>query len=157
MARKAGADLYPSLDIEGGASRSYVHTKTLMYRDAGAWHALMETISTALIDYLNGQIAAGAQAVQLFDSFYWDVLRLFAEMKEGLRLCAQHHGSRLDSIGVRVSDTTPEINTATVMVTANSVSRSASASLALSRVSISRCLNSTVSEGPLCGPPRSDS
>jgi uroporphyrinogen decarboxylase len=55
--------------IEGGGSRDYVHTKTLMYRDAGAWHALMETISTALIDYLNGQIAAGAQAVQLFDSW----------------------------------------------------------------------------------------
>ena len=38
--------------------------------------------------------------VQLFDSLHWDVLRLFAEMKEGLRLCAQRHGSRLDSIGV---------------------------------------------------------
>jgi uroporphyrinogen decarboxylase len=55
--------------IEGGGSRDYVHTKSLMYRDAGAWHALMERISTVLIDYLNGQIDAGAQAVQLFDSW----------------------------------------------------------------------------------------
>ena len=55
--------------IEGGGSRDYLHTKTLMYRDPGAWHALMERITRGLIDYLNGQIAAGAQAVQLFDSW----------------------------------------------------------------------------------------
>jgi uroporphyrinogen decarboxylase len=55
--------------IEGGASRDYVHTKSLMYRDAGAWHALMEHLSRALVGYLNGQIAAGASAVQLFDSW----------------------------------------------------------------------------------------
>ncbi len=55
--------------IEGGGSRDFVHTKSMMYRDAGAWHALMERISVVLIDYLNGQIDAGAQAVQLFDSW----------------------------------------------------------------------------------------
>ncbi|MHC4091713.1 MAG: uroporphyrinogen decarboxylase [Planctomycetota bacterium] len=55
--------------IEGGGSRDYLHTKSLMYRDAGAWHALMEHLSRALVGYLNGQIAAGAQAVQLFDSW----------------------------------------------------------------------------------------
>ena len=55
--------------IEGGGSRDYVHAKTLMYRDAGAWRAMMEKISRALIDYLNLQIAAGAQVVQLFDSW----------------------------------------------------------------------------------------
>lgn len=55
--------------IEGGASRDFLHTKTLMYRDPGAWHALMEHISRGLVRYLNGQIAAGAQAVQLFDSW----------------------------------------------------------------------------------------
>ncbi len=55
--------------IEGGGSRQYQHTKTLMYRDPPAWHALMERLSTAVSSYLNGQIAAGAQAVQLFDSW----------------------------------------------------------------------------------------
>ena len=55
--------------IEGGGSRDYVHTKSLMYRDSGAWHGLMDRIGTVLIDYLNGQIDAGAQAIQLFDSW----------------------------------------------------------------------------------------
>jgi uroporphyrinogen decarboxylase len=54
---------------EGGGSKNYVHTKRLMYDDAGAWHAMMSLISRALVKYLNGQIAAGAQAVQLFDSW----------------------------------------------------------------------------------------
>ncbi len=55
--------------IEGGSSKNYVHTKRLMYGDAGAWHAMMALIARALARYLNAQIAAGAQAVQLFDSW----------------------------------------------------------------------------------------
>ena len=55
--------------VEGGASKNYVHTKTLMYNDSGAWHAMMSLISRALVKYLNAQIEAGAQAVQLFDSW----------------------------------------------------------------------------------------
>jgi uroporphyrinogen decarboxylase len=55
--------------IEGGASRSYVHTKTLMYRDAAAWRELMERIVRSVSVHLNAQIAAGAQCVQLFDSW----------------------------------------------------------------------------------------
>ena len=55
--------------IEGGASKNYVHTKRLMYDDSGAWHAMMALISRGLAKYLNAQIAAGAQAVQLFDSW----------------------------------------------------------------------------------------
>jgi uroporphyrinogen decarboxylase len=55
--------------MEGGASKNYVHTKTLMYNDSGAWHAMMSLISRALVQYLNAQINAGAQAVQLFDSW----------------------------------------------------------------------------------------
>ena len=55
--------------IEGGGSKNYVHTKRLMYDDAGAWHAMMSLISRALSKYLNAQIEAGAQAVQLFDSW----------------------------------------------------------------------------------------
>ena len=55
--------------IEGGASRSYLHTKTLMYRDEAAWDALMARLARSVTRYLNAQIAAGAQAVQLFDSW----------------------------------------------------------------------------------------
>jgi|SRR6185312_1250819 len=55
--------------IEGGGSRNYVHTKQLMYDDKGAWDALLSIISRALVKYLNAQIDAGAQAVQLFDSW----------------------------------------------------------------------------------------
>ena len=55
--------------IEGGSSRNYLHTKTLMYRDGGAWRELMERLARAITRYLNAQIAAGAQCVQLFDSW----------------------------------------------------------------------------------------
>ena len=55
--------------IEGGGSKNYIQTKRLMYDDAGAWHAMMALISRALPKYLNAQIEAGAQAVQLFDSW----------------------------------------------------------------------------------------
>ena len=55
--------------IEGGGSKNYVHTKRLMYDDAGAWHTMMSLIARALAKYLNAQIEAGAQAVQLFDSW----------------------------------------------------------------------------------------
>jgi uroporphyrinogen decarboxylase len=55
--------------VEGGASKNYVHTKSLMYNDSGAWHAMLSLISRGLVKYLNAQIAAGAQAVQLFDSW----------------------------------------------------------------------------------------
>jgi uroporphyrinogen decarboxylase len=55
--------------VEGGASRSFQHTKTLMYRDEGAWNALMTKIVRATVDYIKGQIEAGAQAIQLFDSW----------------------------------------------------------------------------------------
>ena len=58
-----------SYTIEGGASRSFLHTKTLMYRDEGAWKTLMERLVRAVTKYLSAQIAAGCQAVQLFDSW----------------------------------------------------------------------------------------
>lgn len=58
-----------SYAIEGGGSRDYRHTKELMYSDEGAWNALMEKLSRAIAGYLSAQIDAGAQAVQLFDSW----------------------------------------------------------------------------------------
>ncbi len=58
-----------SYAIEGGGSRNYLHTKAFMYRDEGAWRALLGKLAQSVTLYLNAQIAAGAQAVQLFDSW----------------------------------------------------------------------------------------
>jgi len=55
--------------IEGGGSKNYVDTKRLMYSDDGAWRTLMERLSRSLVRYINAQIDAGCQAVQLFDSW----------------------------------------------------------------------------------------
>ncbi len=55
--------------IEGGGSKNYRLTKSLMYADSGAWRALLERLARSLARYVNGQIAAGVQAVQIFDSW----------------------------------------------------------------------------------------
>ena len=55
--------------IEGGGSKNWIATKSLMYNDAGAWSTLMERLSDSVILYLREQIAAGCQVVQLFDSW----------------------------------------------------------------------------------------
>lgn len=55
--------------IEGGSSRNYLHTKKLYYGAPEAWKRLMERLAKIVTEYLNCQIAAGAQAVQLFDSW----------------------------------------------------------------------------------------
>ena len=55
--------------IEGGGSRNYLKTKKLIYSNPGAWRGLMERLSSLTTEYLNAQIAAGVEAVQLFDSW----------------------------------------------------------------------------------------
>jgi uroporphyrinogen decarboxylase len=55
--------------IEGGGSKNYENTKTLMYSDAQAWRVLMEKLSETVVAYLDAQVRAGAQAVQVFDSW----------------------------------------------------------------------------------------
>jgi len=55
--------------IEGGASRDFLETKRFMRAERPAWHAMLGRLAAITADYLNGQIAAGAQAVQLFDSW----------------------------------------------------------------------------------------
>ncbi|HXV49637.1 MAG TPA: uroporphyrinogen decarboxylase [Candidatus Binatia bacterium] len=55
--------------IEGGGSRNYIHTKKLFYSAPEVWKRLMERLANVIAAYLNCQIAAGAQAVQLFDSW----------------------------------------------------------------------------------------
>jgi uroporphyrinogen decarboxylase len=55
--------------IEGGPSREFLATKAFMRAEPAGWAALMTTLADITAEYLNGQIAAGAQAVQLFDSW----------------------------------------------------------------------------------------
>lgn len=55
--------------IEGGGSRNYVFAKSMMYREPDTWHLLMEKLTDMVIVYLNDQIRAGVQAVQVFDSW----------------------------------------------------------------------------------------
>jgi len=55
--------------IEGGPSRDFLLTKAFMRREPEAWAAMMTRLADVTADYLNGQIGAGVQAVQLFDSW----------------------------------------------------------------------------------------
>ena len=58
-----------SYAIEGGSSRNYVLTKQMMYREPEAWHRLMDKLARVVVGYLRRQIKAGAQAIQIFDSW----------------------------------------------------------------------------------------
>ena len=58
-----------SYAVEGGPSSHYARTKALMYGEPDAWHRLCEALSTSVADYLVAQVEAGAQAIQVFDSW----------------------------------------------------------------------------------------
>jgi uroporphyrinogen decarboxylase len=55
--------------IEGRPSRNYMKTKQLMYSEPELWHSLMGKLGDMVITYLKAQIAAGAKAIQVFDSW----------------------------------------------------------------------------------------
>lgn len=55
--------------IEGGSSRNYLNTKQMMYSAPQTWHTLMQKLARVIADYLVAQVEAGAQAIQLFDSW----------------------------------------------------------------------------------------
>ncbi|MFI6796843.1 uroporphyrinogen decarboxylase [Streptosporangium canum] len=55
--------------IEGGPSKNHDHTKAMMYGEPRLWHAMMERLTAITLEFLRIQIAAGASAVQLFDSW----------------------------------------------------------------------------------------
>jgi uroporphyrinogen decarboxylase len=55
--------------IEGKPSRDFLATKTMMYQEPALWHGLMERLTGIMITYLQAQAAAGADTLQLFDSW----------------------------------------------------------------------------------------
>jgi uroporphyrinogen decarboxylase len=55
--------------VEGKPSRDFLKVKTLMYREPGVWHALMEKLADAFARYVRAKVGAGADVIQLFDSW----------------------------------------------------------------------------------------
>jgi uroporphyrinogen decarboxylase len=55
--------------VEGKPSREFVAVKTLMYREPDVWHALMERLAETFAGYVQAKVAAGADVIQLFDSW----------------------------------------------------------------------------------------
>jgi len=58
-----------SYAVEGGHSVSFAATKALMYGESAAWHRLAALLSDVVADHLRAQVEAGAQALQVFDSW----------------------------------------------------------------------------------------
>ncbi len=59
--------------VEGGTSRNYSEIKRILFANPGLLHRLLEKIADTVTDYLNAQIEAGAQVVQLFDTWAGDL------------------------------------------------------------------------------------
>ena len=55
--------------IEGGSSRNYIETKKIMYGNSVAWHTLCDKLVTVLVEYAAQQVGAGADVIQIFDSW----------------------------------------------------------------------------------------
>ena len=55
--------------IEGGSSRNYIHTKQMMYSEPYAWQKLLDKLVTVLVAYTKQQVDAGADVIQIFDSW----------------------------------------------------------------------------------------
>ena len=107
--------------IEGGPSRTYTKTKALMQADPAAWFTLMDKLGELVIRYTRAQIAAGASAIQIFDSWVGTLsvedyrtfvkpvmLRIFTELqKENVPLIlfavgANHLLVEFDSLPINV-------------------------------------------------------
>ena len=61
--------------IEGGPSTTYARTKAFMFEQPDAWHALCGRFADLMADYLRAQVEAGAQAIQVFDSWVGQLSR----------------------------------------------------------------------------------
>src|SRR5690349_3056907 len=98
-----------SYAIEGGHSNNFAKTKALMYGHPDAWHRLCEHLSTMVGDYLNAQIDAGVDAVQVFDS--WVGTLSASDYRE---FALPHSKKIFDAIGSRVP--TIHFGTGTAMI-----------------------------------------
>jgi uroporphyrinogen decarboxylase len=81
--------------VEGRPSRDFVRTKTLMYREPAVWHGLMEKLTEQFTRYVAAQAAAGADAIQLFDS--WVGVLSVSDYRE---FVAPYSARVLDAAGV---------------------------------------------------------
>ena len=103
--------------VEGGASREFLKTKNLMYSDPQTWHALMDKLSNVLTDYLLAQIRAGAQAVQVFDSWVGalspaDYIEFAQPYSQRILLAAQKTGVPVIHFGTGTSTLLPAMKAA---------------------------------------------
>ncbi|QJQ95504.1 MULTISPECIES: uroporphyrinogen decarboxylase [Halomonadaceae] len=91
--------------VEGASSKDFRHVKSMLYGNPDAMHELLDLLATAVTDYLNAQIRAGAQAVQIFDT-WGGVLSTPAYLEFSLRymeqivagLIREHDGRRVPVI-----------------------------------------------------------
>jgi uroporphyrinogen decarboxylase len=86
--------------VEGGKSSHYALTKRLMYSEPETWNALMHKLAEVVRRYLRAQVAAGAQAVQLFDS--WIGALSPTDYTELVQPHVRHLLSDLGTLGVPV-------------------------------------------------------
>lgn len=91
--------------IEGGSSKDFARAKTMAFNSPEIMHLLLEKLALSVIDYLNAQIKAGAQAVQIFDTWggalshhaYREFsLRYMTQIVEGL--IKEHEGRKVPVI-----------------------------------------------------------
>ena len=86
--------------IEGGSSRNYVETKKLMYGDPASWSLLTEKLITVLVAYAAQQVQAGADVIQIFDS--WAGALSVGDYREFVLSATRELVQRLKALGVPV-------------------------------------------------------
>ena len=86
--------------IEGGGSRNYIATKRLMFGDPAAWDVLMRKLATVLADFAAQQVEAGADVIQIFDS--WAGALSVADYREFVLPVTQSLVRRVQAQGVPV-------------------------------------------------------
>jgi uroporphyrinogen decarboxylase len=86
--------------IEGGSSRNYVETKTMMYSGSKAWGLLMQKLVTVLVAFAQQQVEAGADVIQIFDS--WAGALSVADYREYCLGWTKELVERVKALGVPV-------------------------------------------------------
>lgn len=86
--------------IEGGGSRNYVDAKRMMYSTDGAWPLLMEKLNTVLVQYAQQQVEAGADVIQIFDS--WAGALSVSDYRQYVLPATKDLVARVQALGVPV-------------------------------------------------------